>query len=333
MILANIAQSLYFTPRDKIMECKAPDFPEIVLAPSKCGRFEFFKTDKLLVAAFPESVKDYGDGVLIYAFYKRDFSNFSAVKALDVACDYDLRQRLLNVRYDCSEQFFKAMCAILHVDPETGKNLEVLEAVLNAAEPSKAKSATFKLKDFDRTQWDAVSLEVMIAAQMYKVRDPVYRDRMLEVARLAFARNIKSKNVYFIEATEPTPATDTKPEYPADFVWGSGVGVGKIFEELSANGLSENFKHYLVDPIKDSKAEDGMAIDGVRLGGNRLGEALNRAFSAVVCLDYWGLNETMEQFLQRCMSRLYFDFLRYDDTFLEQETSTNKRSRREVDSK
>lgn len=321
MFLPENARKLLVAAREKCMDCKTPDFPEIVLTASECGTFKYCKNDKFLFVVFPETKEGRGDGLVIYAFFKRDFSNFSGVAALDLTCDDKVRQALLNVRFFCGEQIFKAMCAVLFVDAETGKNSEVLEAVLNAPEPSKAKSATFKLKDFDRQKWDDASLDAMTKAQFYKLRDSVYRDRFLDVARIAKEHNVEPRHVYFIEATEATPATETKPEFPPDRIWGSGVGVARMYTEISTAGFTEELRDYLSDPIRNA-----MSIDGVQLGANKLGVAMKAAFDALVGDKFEFFSETMEQFLQRGLRRRFFDMFEYEDVALE---SPAKRSRSE----
>lgn len=312
MFLPENARKLLVAARDQYMDCKTPDFPEIELTQSSCGTFKYFKTEKFLFAVFPESEEGKGDGLMIYAFFKRDLSNFSKVCALSLKCDDKIRRELLNVRFDCGEQIFKALCAILHVDPETGKNLEVLEAMLNAPEPAKAKSLGFKIQDFDRKKWDDLSLSAMADAQIYKLRDPTYRDRLLHVARIAKDHGVAAANCFFIEATEATPATDTKPEYPADRIWGSGVGVARMYTEIAAAGITKELKDYLADPIGDSKRSDGLVIDGVQLGSNKLGVAIKTAFEVLVGENYKFIDQSMEKFLQRGLSNGLFDIFAYD---------------------
>ncbi len=129
MFLPENARKLLVAAREdseEYMDCKTPDFPPIVLTDSSCGTFKYCKNDKFLIMVFPETKEGYCDGLVVYAFFKREFSNFSKVCALGLKCDDKSRQRLLNVRYDCGEKLFKAICAVLFIDPETGKNLEVL---------------------------------------------------------------------------------------------------------------------------------------------------------------------------------------------------------------
>ena len=326
MFLPENARKLLITARAQPMACKTPNFPDMVLTDSSCGTFKFCKTDKFLLIVFPESEPGKGDGLVLYAFFKRDWSNFSGVKALDLTCDDKIRQALLNVRFDCGEQVFKALCAILFIDPETGKNMKVLEAVLNAPEPKKAKSATNDIEGFDRNKWDDKSIGAMIDAQFYKLRDSTYRDRFIEVARIAKEHKVKASRVYFMEATEPTPATEDKPEYPADRVWGSGVGVDRLQEEIVAKGLTEEFRAYLANPIANKKLASPLVIDGEKLGSNKLGEAMRTAFELLVGADYKFLDESMEAFLTRGTRENFFDYVAYDDAALQ---SPTKRSRSE----
>lgn len=321
MFLPENARQLLFTARDKHMNCKPPNFPKLVLKLSSCGTFKYFLSDKLLVVVFPETSPGANDGYMIYAFFKRDFSNFSALQMEGVVCDDRIRQALLNIRFDCGEQFFKMMCAILHVDPVTGENLNIMQAILDANEPSDAKKAPNQTKGFNKLKWDGASLDAMTAARMNMNRDPIYRDRNLEIAQIAKDHGVKLVNVKFMEATEITPAVEAvaatettpavkaKPEYPADNVWGSAVGVKRLFEYISEHGRSEALVKYMADPICVNQSEDCLTIDGVRLGKNKLGVAMEVAFRAVVGEDFEGLGETMPVFIERGLKRRFFDCL------------------------
>ena len=315
MFLPANAFKLITAARDNVMDTKAPDFPKIELI--DCGNFKYFKSGKLLVIVFPETSPGAKDGFIVYAFFKRDFSNFSTVKAIAIACDNKRRELLLNARLDCGEHYFKVAASVLFVDPETGKNLDVLQAVLDAKTPAEAKSAPYKLKDFNKALWDEASLGAMKAAQMYKVRDPIYRNRYLEVAQIARDNGVLPANVFFAEATEVTPAvpatetTKAKPEYPADAIWGTAVGVDRLFEVLK-EGASPELRKYFEDPIATSKSDDCISIDGVRLGQNRLGVAMKEAFLAVTS-DFDGLYETMEEFLESGDRMGFFDYFTYSE--------------------
>ncbi len=153
----------------------------------------------------------------------------------------------------------------------------------------------------------------MTDTQFYKLRDPTYRDRFLEVARIAKEHKVEPRHVYFIEATEATPATDSKPEYPADRIWGSGVGVSRMYEEIAANGITEHLRDYLSDPIRNSKFDNTMTIDGVKLGSNKLGESMKVVFEALVGRDSKFLDEVMEKFMQRGLRKRFFDYVECDD--------------------
>jgi hypothetical protein len=326
-VLSKNACKLFLAPRAKYMECKTPDFPKLDLKLSSSGAYKYFLSDKLYVVVFPESTPGANDGFLLYAFFKRDFSNFSGVKATGVVCEDKLRQALLNVRFDCGEQFFKMMCAILHVDPDTDENLNIMADVFNADEPKDAKTAPNSIKGFNKCKWDDNSLFAMIAARMYMNRDPVYRNRNLEIARIAKENGVRVENVFMMEATEITPAvkgvpaTETTPEikakreYPADSRWGSAVGVKRLSEYIAEHGKSEALLRYLVDPIGCSKLDDCISIDGVRLGQNCLGVAMMFAFKETVGENYEYLGEDMDAFLVRCEGNGNFDYLKVSKDF------------------
>ena len=325
--LSKNACKLFLAPRDKYMECKTPDFPKLDFKLSSCGTYKYFLSDKLYVVVFPESAPGANDGFMLYAFFKRDFSNFSGVKATGVVCDDKLRQALLNVRFDCGEQFFKMMCAILHVDPDTDENLNIMADVFNADEPSVAKKATNSIKGFNKRKWDNVSLSAMTAARMYMNRDSVYRNRNLEIARIAKENGVRVEKVFMMEATEITPAVEgvpatettpeikAKPEYPADNVWGSAVGVKRLSEYVAEHGKSETLLRYLADPIGCSKLDDCISIDGVRLGQNRLGVAMMFAFKETVGENYEYMDEDMDAFITRCLGNGNFEYLEVSKDF------------------
>lgn len=326
-VLSKNACKLFLAPRDKHMECKTPDFPKLDLKLSSSGTYKYFLSDKLYVVVFPESARGANDGFLLYAFFKRDFSNFSGVKATGVVCDDKIRQALLNVRFDCGEQFFKMMCAILHVDPDTDENLNIMADVFNANEPKDAKTAPNAIKGFNKRKWDELSLVAMIAARLYMNRDPVYRDRNLEIARIAKENGVRVQNVFMMEATEITPAVQgvpatkttpeikAKPQYPADSRWGSAVGVKRLSEYIAEHGKSEALLKYLVDPIGCSKMMNCISIDGVRLGQNCLGVAMMFAFEATVGDNYEYLGEDMDAFIARCLENGNFDYLELSKDF------------------
>jgi hypothetical protein len=307
-ILPTNASQLFLAARDHQVDCKPPNFLHLEFKPSSCGAFKYLLSDKLFVIVFPETKTGAKDGFMLYAFFKRDFSNFSAVKAKGVVCDDRMRQALLNVRFDCGEQLFKMLCAILHVDADTGNNLNIMQDVFDAKEPKHAKKATGSIKGFDKRKWDEMSLTAMTAVRMYMNRDPVYYNRNVEIARIAKDHGVMPDNVFFMEATEITPATEDKPEYPADNIWGSAVGVKRLSEYIISEngGKTAAFLQYLADPIRVSKT-GSITLDGVRLGQNRLGVAMKEAFTALVGKDFEHLDEGMDSFILRCMDDYRFD--------------------------
>ena len=308
-----LAQSVNDVQRPQ-MTCKTPKFPEIVLEEYERG-IKCFKNEKLYLIAFPES--KHSPAMLQYGFYGGDMSNFSGIDAVGVYCDDKIRQTLLNLRFDCGEQYFKLMCALLHVDA-TGKNLEVVDAVLDAVEPKKAKFATFKIKDFDREDWDEVSPDAMYFTQMHKMRCPTIRNRMIEVARIAKGHGVLPMHVFFTEntteelgiaavpATETTPAIEGKKGQKADLIWGIGKGVDEFFKIATAEGNVGHLHESLADPENRRGRTNRLFA-----GKNGLGVAIDQAFLQVVGTNYEFVDETMDEFVRRIMAVKGFDYLQY----------------------
>jgi predicted NAD-dependent protein-ADP-ribosyltransferase YbiA (DUF1768 family) len=316
MIVPEIALKHLTAPRRVKMVCKPLRFSKIVLAASECGTYEFYKDEKfalLYFAATPEA-----PARIDYIFYRGDFTNFAPVNAQSIRCDDPIRQQLLNIYKDCGEQYFKIACALLHVTPD-GKYLEVIDAILNAVEPKKAKFATLKIKreDFKKAEWDVECHAAMRATQMYKLRDPAFRARFLEVAKIATEKGVEARNVFFYEATEEelpveaVPATDTTPAIeakrgnPADLVWGTGGGVKGLFDTLVAEGNTARIHKQLADP---KNLEQREPKDCIIQGKNGLGDAMKWAFVQMVCEDYSGTKETMNDFITRIMESNGFDY-------------------------
>jgi predicted NAD-dependent protein-ADP-ribosyltransferase YbiA (DUF1768 family) len=324
-VLPHNASKVFLAKRETRMNCKAPDFEALDFKLSSCGTFKYHLSDnkKLLVAVVPESTPGANDGVMLYAFFKRDFSNFSEVKAVEVVCEDDeVRQALLNPDINCPEQLFKTLCAILHLHEKTDENLNVMQAVLNAEDPPTAKKATNDIKGFNKPLWDREAPEAMCYARRYSNRDPLYRDRNLYIGRIAKEHGVLPENVFFAEATEMTPAvegapaTETTPEIkakkarPADKIWGTGCGgVEGLWKYISENnGFPKEFIEYLKGPIDPSGQEVCLAINGECLGKNQLGKVMKTVFMETVGSNYEYLHtEDMDGYIARMMREGLFD--------------------------
>lgn len=304
MLLSRQAFELIVTPHDP-MQCKPPNFPEIVLTLSDCGTYKYYKDEKFFIVVFLETSTRYG--MVVIGFYRGNLSNFSKIGVV-----YNINGK--DVVFHCGEQAFKAACAVAHLNPKDDslnvKNLEVLKAVLNAPEPKKAKSATFKLEGFDSKMWDVASPEVMYWVQLLKFKDPEFRAFMLEIAQIAKDNGIDADHVFFTEASGEE-----------DRVWGTGPGanVDELFGIVCKEGNSIKLYNNLVDPKKRREPADLLFV-----GFNGLGKAIDMAFRDLSGDKFQGLLETMDEFIARVNAFGGFDFFEYDATLEEPEA---KRSR------
>ena len=305
------------------MTCKSPKFNPIKLVKSECGTYEYFKDERMYFIIFNKTQDT--PAFAKYGFYRGDHSNFSGIETVGLKCEDKIWQTLLNIRFDCGEQYFKLMCALLHVD-ETGKNLNVVHAVLNAAEPKDAKSATFKIDGFDGKKWDLVSADAMYHAQLQKLLCPEFHQRYIDVARLAKEHGVLPVHVFFTEDTEGVPAvdavaaTETTPEVKArkeqkaDLIWGTGVGLEESFRLSIADPAN------LFDSLLDPENLCGRS-DRLFDGKNRLGTSIDRAFMELVGPDYKFIDEPIEEFVRRAMAERKFDFLVYEPVAEERPTT------------
>lgn len=311
MILYPLAFDRIVAPRSATMDCKPPCFESIVFQDSKSSNGQdckVFKTDRLFVIVYPKT--ESAPGLLLYGFYRKDFSNFSAVSRHPLKCSDPARQKALNADFACGEQLFKAMCAALFVD-DSGANIEVLDKVLEADTPAAAKKATYGIKGFNTVEWDAVSRDVMFAAQMYKLRDVQHFERMAAIYRIAKEYGVEASRCYFFEATEDepavpevpaterAPAVPAKPARPADKIWGTGKGIGAMFEDIMAEGNTERLRAFL--DVNDEGAMDYRLYPG----SNYLGAALQKALA---CVMQGPAEETHADFILRVHDANGFDF-------------------------
>ena len=304
MLLSRQAFELIVTPHDP-MECKPPNFPEIVLILSECGTYKYYKDEKFFIVVFLETSTRYG--MVVIGFYRGNLSNFSKIGVV-----YNINGK--DVVFHCGEQAFKAACAVAHLNPKDDslnvKNLEVLKAVLNAPEPRKAKSATFKLEGFDAKMWDVASPEVMYWVQLLKFKDPEFRSFMLKIAQIAKDNGVDADHVFFAEASGEE-----------DRIWGTGPGanVEELFGMVCKEGNSTKLYNNLVDPRKRREP-----VDLVFVGSNGLGKAIDQAFRDLAGENFQGLSESMDEFIARVDEFGGFSFFEYDAATEEPEA---KRSR------
>ena len=310
MFLSRKAYEILIGPHAPIL-CKDPGFPkDIVFISSECGAYKYYKDDKcFILLKLTTSVKL---GFMLYAFYGGQMSNFAKLNAVKIHCtdesktplEIEIIDNINNADLGCGEQRFKLACAALHIHPKDSvyENLEVFEAICNASEPKKAKSATFQLKDFNAEKWDRKSRAAMKWVQMTKLRDPTVRDFLLKLAQIAKDHDILADQVFSVEATKTTPADGDKKEVPADIIWGSGVGV----EELLLLVLKEG----------DCSTLFNLAGDKSPLypGTNYLGLAINDAFRELCGDNFEGLDESMEKFIARIRDGFnYFKYIPSDE--------------------
>ncbi len=287
MLLTRSAFELLIAPHDP-MTCKQPNFPEITLTTSECGKFKFFKQEKFFIVIFI-------NGTMVVGFFGGNISNFSNIDVV-----YNINGK--DVVIECGEKAFKASCAVAHLnhdDDSLNENvLEVLKAVLNAPEPKKAKSATSKLEKFDTEMWDEKSPEVMYKVQLLKFKDPKFRAFMLSLAQLAKDNGVDVDRCFFTEASGEL-----------DGKWGTGPGanVEELFSTICKEGDTAKLLDNLMDPKKRRNPEDSIFV-----GSNGLGKAVDKAFRDLVGKDFQSLSETAEEFAARIEKFGGFELFEYN---------------------
>jgi hypothetical protein len=305
MILSRQAFELLVTPHGP-MQCKPPNFPEIVFTTSDCGKYKYFKTEKFfIVVFFATSTRD---AMIVSGFYRGLFSNFSD-------CKFVCKIGGQDVTLYCGEQAFKVACAVFHLSPNTirvtsdplvddsadEQNLKVLKAILDAPEPKDAKRAVYGangLANFNSRGWDEISPQVMYLVQLLKFKNEVFRDFGLKIARIAKEEKVKPENIFVTEAA----GSD-------DRIWGTGPGanVDELFDMVCKEGNSTKLYNNLVDPKKSREPEDVVFV-----GFNGLGKAIEKALCDLIGTDFEGLNETMEEFIARIDEFNGFEIFEYD---------------------
>lgn len=170
--------------------------------------------------------------------------------------------------FRCGEELFKAKCVMAHLDsPDNEHNMKVLDAVLNAAEPKIAKKASSDIHGFKAGNWNSQSYHIMFLIQLLKFTNDEFRMFVLQLVDIAKHFAIKPETVSFMEATS------------RDDLWGTGVRIEDVYSQICADGVA-NFK-----------------------GRNLLGKAIGDAFVELASHNYVGLDESMDEFVARIMSK------------------------------
>ena len=262
--------------------------------------------------------------VMIKAFYRKDLSNFSKTDEVAIHCvnpDLSLAQieiidNINNAQYGCNEKRFKLACAAFHLTPDDDTNqvnLKVVAAILNAKEPADAKTATFKLENFNK-DWDLVARKAMDWAQMNRLRDQPTHQYLRSLAELARLHNIKSENVFFAEATEDIPATEDTPAkkgkkaQKADRIWGTGAGIEALHNAIVMEGNTD----VLHKTMSGFKRSAGDTFSPIFDGKNGLGLSIKGAFERLCGNNYECRFEDQFDAVNRIQALNGFDFLKYE---------------------
>ena len=258
---------------------KPAGFPDMVFNKSECGRYFFYKDEKLSVIIVPPSESN-PDGLVLTNFYGGMLSNFSRVVIPEFAM-WVINGKRFNPKN--GEQVFKAACVVAHMDPtdETSDKalhlLSVLKAVMSAPSPKECKRATYAIpkEDFDGDMWDAISPNVMTLTQIWKCMDPEFFGFYKAIAHQAASHGIPFSRCRFTEAAGAD-----------DFIWGCGLSVEEMFNGLTSNLDDKvwNLRVYNQKPYK---------------GKNLLGESCGWAFQELIGIDGEFLDETVDKFRER----------------------------------
>jgi predicted NAD-dependent protein-ADP-ribosyltransferase YbiA (DUF1768 family) len=286
MLLSKAAFDILVSPDNQPMgETNPADFPSaIVFQQSECKTQLLYLSEFLsIVILLP--VEGVREGSINVSFKRRLLSNFVGVKGPGVTInDTPVKS------FKCPEQFFKAACVVFHIEtdpvnaPESlvENRLSVLRAIMNAATPQQAKFATgglTGLQPFYAREWDEVSFEVMIEAQIWKATDPDCHAFHHYLADLCSEHGILFDHVYFFEALGKR-----------DVVWGTGLDV----DEMHAATVSLPDARWGA-PDCDEVPDESRPFPGK----NKLGRAIQTAFLFVVGDDGEFVAETAEAFVER----------------------------------
>ena len=231
------------------------------------------------------------------------------------------------VNFCCGEEYFKAACAVLHIDPTdteavlpaTIHNLAVLDAVMTAPTPIKCKLSTGGangLRGFDAAKWDKNSLWIMGKIQEWKFTDPTFHAFIRFLATTAAEHGISQRDVYYYEATDK------------DAVWGTGTPVAAMHTGILADvdycmGALDTFEGIIYDrtPSWESKVLFKPAFKGK----NGLGKALRSAHLFAMGPDGEFMHETTAEYIDRSgKESTIFAFITPEDGFY------NKRPRTDI---
>ena len=343
MFLSTKAYNLLVTSSN-VTVCKEPGFADletIEFTPFDGGKY--YSDERCFIVVF--SATPTTDALMVHSFYRTGLSNFSKIDEVAISCrdpkltpqQLEILDKINNVKLGCNEKRYKLACTAFHLNPKDDSlneaNLNVFEAVLNAAEPKKAKFATHKLANFNKA-WDLPenARDAMDWAQMNRIRDPKTHKFYMGLAKLAWSHNIRRENVFFAEATadvsavEGTPATTDAPAIEAtkgekaDRIWGTGVGI----EPLLASFLKEGNTIPLVKTLRGDKklGEFTPLYDGK----NGLGLSIQVAFGCFCGNDYECIQEEMLETIDRIQEYDGFSFFKYEPETSDSEEPEAKRS-------
>ena len=328
MLLSTKAYELLISSQNAT-ECRDPCFvdPATIAFTSMVGG-EYYKDEKRFIIVLSKTATC--PAVLLNGFYRTDLSNFSKTDEVEIHCtnpsltpkQVEIIDKINNAKYGCGEKRFKLACAAFHLKPDDDlneNNLKVVSAILNAAEPVDAKTATFKLENFNK-DWDLVARKAMDWAQMNRLRDPLTHKYFLTLAQIAKDHDIKPEDCFFFEATQDTPATDAVPAtadspakkarkaQKADLIWGTGIGIDDLLNSIVMEGNTEVL-HKTVSGYKKLFDEEYTPL---YKGKNGLGLSIKGAFERLCGVHYECLFEEQWETINRIQAFDGFDFLKYE---------------------
>lgn len=291
---------------------------------------KFYKDDRSYIVILFKTATS--PARMLKGFYRSNLSNFSETNEVEIHCknpnltaeQIEVIDKINNTKFGCCEKRYKLACAAFHLktdDSLNEANLKVFQAVLDALEPAQAKSATFKLEDFN-SEWDLPqnARKAMDSATLNRLRDEATYKYMHRLAKLAMDHDIKSSDVHFAEATQDipavpdTPATDDSPPIKgkraqrADRIWGTGVGINELLEAIKEEGNTDRL-YKTVSGYKKMAGEDYTPLYD---GKNGLGLSLERAFGYLCGTNYECKFEEMWEFINRIQAFDGFDFFKYE---------------------
>ena len=328
MFLSTKAYELLIASRNATV-CKDPCFidPSTIAFTSFSGG-KYYKDEKRFIIVLSKTATC--PAALLNGFYRTDLSNFSKTDEVEIHCknpsltpkQVEIIDKINNAKYGCGEKRFKLACAAFHLKPDDDlneNNLKVVSAILDAAEPAKAKAATFKLENFNK-DWDQVARGAMDWAQMNRLRDPPTYKYLLSLAQIAKDHDVEPKDFFCCEATQDTPATDAVPAtadspakearkaQKADRIWGTGIGLDGLFEAIVTEGNTE----VLHKTMSGYKRSAGDTFYPIFEGKNGLGLSIKSTFERLCGVHYECRFEEQWETINRIQALDGFDFLKYE---------------------